>query len=80
MSAELYGTYKRLVARLGKEGRKFEAPGVGTGLAETVTMLAAVLGAKDPYLAVLYPEHLDAILANKQPEWMESFTEAPIPN
>lgn len=77
---ELYGTYQRLAARLGSRAKQFEAPGVGTSLEETVTMMAYVLGAKDPYLVVLYPESLAAILANKQPEWMESFTEPPEPD
>jgi hypothetical protein len=77
---QLTKTYDRLAARMSRDMKQqYEPPGPGTHLAEVVTMMAYLLGAKDPYLVVLFPEYLDAILSNTQPEWMESLTEPPKP-
>ncbi len=76
--SELSGTYDRLAARMTlAQKQSFDPVGPGTTLEETVTIMATILGAEDPYLVVLYPELLDDILANRQPEWMESFTDVP---
>jgi hypothetical protein len=64
----LYATLQRLQARWGKRDMPEVRP--ETSPEEQVVLYAQLLGAKDPYLAVLYPDYLDAILANKQPEWM----------
>lgn len=70
-TTELTATYRRLGARLkGKGMEGIDLP--HASMEQHVTYMAQLLGAKDPYLAVLYPDFLDAILANKQPEWMES--------
>lgn len=65
---DLYSTLQRLRARWGNRA----VPGYGpeTPPEEKVVLLAQLLGAKDPYLAVLYPDYLDRILSNQQPEWM----------
>jgi hypothetical protein len=77
---KLYGTFLRLVARADEKLlTSYEPPGVGTSMTERVTFMASILGAKDPYLAVLYPEHLDAILANKD-LGLDSLTPVPVVN
>ena len=66
--AELNGTLKRLQARAGSMAIPEYA--MDTPLEEIVTLYAQLLGAKDPYQAVLYPRKLEQVLANTLPDWM----------
>jgi len=69
----LYGTWKRLVARLTEDQKARTGPvGPQAELEEEVAFYAQILGAKDPWAAVIWPEYLNEILNNTQPEWMES--------
>ncbi len=75
---QLLDTHDGLAARITAQGIQMPyGPGyIGcyfqVPLRTQVMLMAQLLGAKDPYLAVLYPEALDAILTNTQPDWMES--------
>lgn len=66
-SQELARLLERLQARWPK--RKLNLP-PNLAVAEQVMVYAQLLGAKDPYLAILYPEMLDRVLANKMPDWV----------
>ena len=73
-----YNTFLRLSARLTDKQRESIDPiGVGVTFAERCAIIATILGAKDPYAVVLYPEYMDDILNNRQPEWMEGILPAP---
>lgn len=67
---ELAGTLKRLEARI--TSKKVAVPffEYTTPLEEVVMLYAQLLGAKDPYQAVLYPRKLEQVLANTLPDWM----------
>lgn len=78
MKSDLWKTFERLHLKTRKSIQaQYEPLGPGASLEEEVMAMAAALGAEDPYLAVLYPDWLDAILENRTPDWMESFTDGP---
>jgi len=64
---ETFGTLDRLIARY-----KGEPPTYGpeTPVEERVMMYAQLLGAEDPYQAVLHPDRLDQVLSNTLPDWV----------
>ena len=66
--AELAGTLQRLEARA--VAKKVAVPffEYSTPLEDIVTLYAQLLGAKDPYQAVLYPHRLEQVLTNTLPE------------
>ena len=65
---EILDVLKRLKARYGDRPQPWVGP--STPLVEKVMLLAQLLGAEDPYQALVFPDMLDRVITNTLPEWV----------